>query len=113
MEYVPSKKIGYADGLSRLIPKYTEPLEETVIAALRDESELLGLLCNTIRELPVTLDDVKKAAENDDFIKKMKKQVWLNEETIKGMSVSPFSICDHVLLYADRVVMLCTLQKKF
>ena len=44
MEYVPSKSLGHADRLSRLIPKYTEPLEETVIAELRDESELSGVM---------------------------------------------------------------------
>ena len=52
-----SKKLGHGDRLSRLIPKYMEPLEETVIVVLRDESELSGQLCNTIRELPVTLED--------------------------------------------------------
>ena len=48
MEYISSKNIGHADGLSRLIRKCAEPLEDTVIAALREEKELSGLLCNTI-----------------------------------------------------------------
>ena len=39
-----------------------------MIAALREEKELSGLLCNTIRELPVTLDDINKAAETDELI---------------------------------------------
>ena len=30
--------LGHADGLSRLIPKYSEPLEDTVIAALKRKS---------------------------------------------------------------------------
>ena len=81
MEYVPSKKLSHADRLSRLIPKYMEPLEETVMVVLRDKSELSGLLCNSIRELLVTLVDVKKAVGNDDFIKKNEKQVWLKEKT--------------------------------
>ena len=34
MEYLPSKEFGHAGGLSRLIPKYKEPLEDTVIASL-------------------------------------------------------------------------------
>ena len=74
MEYISSKNIGHADGLSRLIRKCAEPLEDTVIAALREEKELSGLLCNTIRELPVTLDDINKAAETDEFIVKIKKR---------------------------------------
>ena len=44
-----------------------------MIAALREEKELSGLLCHTIRELPVALDDINKAAETDKFIIKMKK----------------------------------------
>ena len=49
MEYAPSKKLGHTVGLSRLISKYTEPLEnKTVLAALRDDTELSGLLCNTM-----------------------------------------------------------------
>lgn len=77
---MPSKKLGHADGWSRLIQKYTESLEEKVMAALRDESELSGLLCNIIRELPVTLEDVKKSKRTMISLKKMKKQVWLNEK---------------------------------
>ena len=73
MEYISSKNIGHADGLSKLIPKCTEPLEDTVIAALREEKELSGLLCNMIRDLLVTLDNINKAAETDEFIVKMKK----------------------------------------
>ena len=63
MEYISSKKIGHANGLSRLIPKNTKPLEETVIASLKEEKELSGLLINTIQEFPVTLEDIRKAAE--------------------------------------------------
>lgn len=58
MEYLPSKKLGHVDSLSRLIPKVAEPLEDTVIAALREEKELSVLLCNTIQELPVFLEKI-------------------------------------------------------
>ena len=111
MEYISSKNIGHADGLSRLIRKCAEPLEDTVIAALREEKELSGLLCNTIRELPVILDDIKKAAETDEFIVKMKKQVQLNEKSKKDLKIPPFSICSQTLMYADRVVIPTTLQE--
>ena len=63
MEYISSKEITHADGLSRLIPKSSEPLEESVIASLKEEKELSEILVNTIRELPVILDDIKKAAK--------------------------------------------------
>ena len=112
MEYISSKNIGHADGQSRLIRKCAEPLEDTVIAALREEKELSRLLCNTIRELPVTLDDINKAAETDKFIVKMKKQVQLNEKLKKDWKISPFSICSQTLMYADRVVISTTLQRR-
>ena len=41
--------MGHPDDLSRLISKNTEPLEETVIASLKVEKELLGLLINSIQ----------------------------------------------------------------
>ena len=44
MEFLPSKKLGPADGLSRLIPSFAEPLEDTVITALRAEKELRGTM---------------------------------------------------------------------
>ena len=72
-----------------------------MIAALREEKELSGLLCNTIRELLVTLDDINKAAETDEFTVKMKKQVQLNEQSKKDLKISPFSICSQTLMYAD------------
>ena len=40
MEFFPSKKIGQADRLSWLTPKLSEPLKETVIAALSTEMEI-------------------------------------------------------------------------
>ena len=80
MDYEPSKKLGHADGLSRLIPKYCEPLEDTVILTLKDESEIKkNLLVNTVRELPVTAEEIKVKSETDDFIKKMKNPLRFKE----------------------------------
>ena len=56
------------------------------------------------------LEDIKKVAKTDEFIICMKKQVRWNIKK-KGRKVSPFSICDKMLIYADRVVMPCVLQK--
>ena len=83
-----------------------------MIAALRKEKEFSGLLCNTIRELPVTLDDINKAAETDESIVKMKKQVQLNKKSKKDTKILPFSICLQTLMYADRVVIPSTLQRR-
>ena len=62
MVYLPSNKFGHANGLSRLIPNYQEPLEDTVIASLQSEGELKITLCNSVRELPVTLDQINQEA---------------------------------------------------
>ena len=48
IEYISPKKIAHADCLSRLIPKRSEPLEDTVIASLKEEKELSEILVNTI-----------------------------------------------------------------
>ena len=98
--FLPSKKLGHADGLSRLIPNISVPLEDTVIAALKAEKEAKDMLCNTVKELLVTLDE------------KMKMQMRLKERNENTKSIQVFSICDDVLLYADRVVMPLVIQKK-
>ena len=80
---MPSKKIAHADGLSRLILDNAELLEETVIAALKQEQELKEVLINTVSELPVTLVEIKKAAKMDTYIINMNKQVKGNEKNKK------------------------------
>ncbi|XP_026441989.1 uncharacterized protein K02A2.6-like, partial [Papaver somniferum] len=89
MEFLPSKKLGHADGLSRLIPRTGEPLEDSVIASLRSERDYSSILCNTVKELPVTLDDIRKEAESDDFIKETKKKLQTDEQVAEA-----FAICD-------------------
>ena len=58
MESLQSKKFCHADGLSGLIPKLKEPRENNVIASFRTEEEFKITLCNTVRELPVTHDQI-------------------------------------------------------
>ena len=83
-----------------------------MIAAWREEKEFSGLLYNTIRKLLMTLDDINKAAETDEFIVEMKKQVQLNEKSKKDSKILPFSNCSQILTYADRVVIPTTLQRR-
>ena len=40
------KKLGYADSLSSLIPKFLIPLKDTVIAALKAEKEVKDVHCS-------------------------------------------------------------------
>ena len=65
-------------------------------------------MSNTVKELPVTLDEIKLKAKNDIFIRKMKEVVTSK----KYKTSSPaYSICDEVLLYAGRVVMPVVLRR--
>ena len=108
IEYQPLKNFGHADGLSRLIPKYKEPLEETVIASLQSEDELKTTLCNTVKERPVTLEQIKQEAPHKEYINKMNANTF--EKDQRSMDV--FSIFDEVLLYRERIVIPSTLQKR-
>ena len=93
IEYLPSKQISHADGLSRLVPKYSESFEDTLIAVLRTDCEIKNMIANTIKELPVTLLEIKSEAMNDDFITNIKQKITAKNE--KGQEV--FSLCDNVL----------------
>ena len=87
-----------------LIPKFSVPLEDTVIVDLKAEKGVKDMLCNTVKEMSITLDEIRGKAENDAFIKKMKIQMRLKKQNKNTKSISSFSICDDVLLYTDWVV---------
>ena len=108
MEFLLSQKLGHADGLSRLIPKMREPLEDTVIASLRTESIMSTILCNTVRELPVTLEEIRKEAAKDEFITQIKERIMNKDEQVTNV----YMLCDEVLLDRDRVVIPATLQRR-
>ena len=78
-----------------------------MITTLRSERDYSSILFNTVKELPVTLDDIKKEAESDDFIRETKGKLQTDKQVTEV-----FSTCDQVLLYRERVVVLGTLQKK-
>ena len=101
IEYLPLKKFGYVDRLSRLIPKYKEPLEDTMIAFLKSEGELKTTLCNTVREHSVTLEQIKLEALCNEYINQIKVNIF--EKDV-------FSICNDILLYRENMI-LSTLQK--
>ena len=64
IEFLSSKKLSHANGISRLIQTSSEPLEDTVIVSLQAENELVEVMSNTVKELPVTLDEIKLKAKN-------------------------------------------------
>ena len=64
-EFLPSNRLGHVDGLYRLILKLWEPLKEIVI-----EIEIKSMLCNTIQELPMTINEIKNKAKINKYITK-------------------------------------------
>ena len=94
------KKFSHADRLPRLIPKYKEPLEDTVIASLQSEGELKTPLCNTVRELPVMLEQLKHDTLRNDYINQIKVKIFEKDQR----TTDAFSICNVVLLYRECVM---------
>ena len=111
IEFLSLKKLGHADGLSRLIPKFSEPLEDIVIAVLSDEEELSVLLCNTIWELPVTLEHIKRS-NWEGWIHRKKWSSWYG--WLKDRKKKEYPLFQFVskYYYMQIVVMPYTLQKK-
>ena len=107
MEYLPSKKFYHTDGLSNLVARHREPLEDSVIASLRTDGEIKTILCNTIRELPVTLHEIKHEALNDEFINLTKTKIQRRTNTLKTVF-----LCDDVLMYSKKVIIPKKLQKR-
>ena len=108
IKYLPSKQISHAYGLSRLVLKYSEPFEDTIIAALRTDCEIKNMIANTIKELPVMPLEIKSEAMNDDFITTIKQKITAKNENVPEV----FSLYDNVLLYSERVAIPKKLQNR-
>ena len=103
----------HADSLSRLNPKYCEPLEYMAIVALKGDSEMKGVLLNIERELPLTLEEIKVKSETDNFIKKLNGQVRFKKVNRADLPrCNYYSICDGILMYAECVVIPSSLQEE-
>ena len=108
LEYLPTNKIGHADGLYRLIPNQCQPLEDSVITVIRSDCEIKSIIENTVRDLLVTLSEVKSEAIEDDFINEIKQKIAAMNNSVSEV----YSLCDNILLYSDRVVIPKKLQKR-
>ena len=75
---------------------------------LRTDCEIKNMIANTIKELPVTLLEIKSEAMNDDFITNIKQKITAKNKIVPEV----FSLCDNVLLYSERVVILKKLQNR-
>ena len=111
MEILPSKSLGHADALFRLILKRFESLEKTVLATLRLEMEKESMLCNPIRQLPVTIGEIRNKANIDKYIMKKNKQT-IDQQYKDIDGEKNFSFCNGILLYGERVVIPGALKKE-
>ena len=66
------------------------------------------MIANTVKELPVTLADIKRESREDEFIQSIKNKIHNKDPNVPEV----FSLCDDVLLYNDRVVIPNSLQRK-
>ena len=76
--------------MPRLIPKIRKLLEETIIASLSFEMEVKNVLYNTVKKLPVTLEEIRFKAKFDKFITEKKNEI-MDQKKNKG---------DNIFLYA-------------
>ena len=79
-----------------------------MIASLQSEGKLKTTLCNTVRELPVTLEQIKQETLLDEYTKQLKAKIFEKHQR----TTEVFSTCNEVLLYFERVVIPSTLQKR-
>ena len=98
--FLTSKNICHADSLSWLIPQNTEVFDDSIIATLGTDCEIKNMIANTVKELPVTLVDMKRESREDEFIQSIKNKIHDKDPNVPEV----FSLCDDVLLYNDRVV---------
>ena len=66
------------------------------------------MIANPIKELPVTLLEIKSEVMNDDFITNIKQKITAKNEKVPEV----FSLHDNVLLYSKRVVIPKKLQNR-
>ena len=66
------------------------------------------VLCNTVRELPVTLEEIRKDAAKGEFITQIKERIANKDEQV----TNTYTLCDEVLLYRDRVIIPATLKRR-
>ena len=78
-----------------------------MIASQRTKVRVKNKLCITVRELQLTLCEIKEKAFDEDFIKQIKKK----EDKDQQIS-DAYSICNEVVIYSDRAVIPAAWQKR-
>lgn len=79
---------------------------KTVIDAIRTEVEIKSTLCNIVKELPITMNEIIDKASDDEFIKEVKDKLNSKDQNVSEV----YSLCND--MYGDRVIIPSTLQKR-
>lgn len=117
IEYINTNDFGYADVLSRLIPKNTSE-EDVIIASIRSKAEI-AVISSSIEEIPIRFQEIKEDTLNDPILKQAKNYVkssWpsrVNDQDLVELRKrsDELSIVDEVLMFEDRVVVPYTLRE--
>ena len=81
-----------------------------MIASFWTEGKFKTTLCYTVKELPVTLGQIKHEVLNDEFIRQTKIKTKICKRDQQTSDI--FSQCDEVLLYSEQGIIPTTLQKR-
>nr|VZI47647.1 unnamed protein product [Spirometra erinaceieuropaei] len=112
IRYRCTTDFGQADALTRLISNQQEAEEDTVIVAIPIEDDVRRRLSDSIRGIPVTVADIRRATEQDPVLRQAITYVqtcWptnalageLRQLFLRRASLS---VVDSCLMFADRVV---------
>ena len=71
MQNQRTKNFGQADALSLLISSHQQPDEETVIAAISVEDDIIHQLSGAIRGILVTADDIRRTTDNNPMLQQV------------------------------------------
>ena len=93
IEFLTSKNICHADSLLWLIPQNTEVFENSIIATQRTNCEIKDMIANTVKELPVTLADIKRESREDEFIQSIKNKIHNKDPNVKFSPSVMMSYC--------------------
>lgn len=117
LKHVSTSKFGQADALSRLMQDFPTENEDVVIASV--ELDVNYGFDNTIRQLPVTDEDVRTETSRDPILRRVRKFVkeskWPDgcDKEMKPFRnrASRLSVVQDCILDGDRVVVPSTLRK--
>lgn len=86
IRYIKTESFGYADVLSRLIPKKPSQNEDMVVAAIQAEEEE-SILDHQIQNLPITFKKVQTFTSKDKILNQVKKYIttkWPEKQELQN-----------------------------